>query len=272
MRLPKELTTVTPLSKTLASIVFVTLPIIAFLFGMIYQRMLGDDKVNIPPSWQKTCTLEAKICPNGSTVGRSGPNCEFTPCPSKITEVEEGGFCGGIAGVQCPNGYYCDYGGKNYPDASGTCIKEPDQPKDNKYVNENFGFSFNLNQGEWVVVCPNLNEFNDNIAVWITTDPREAKNQGSACAREESGKELFTSRKANNLNSIEDYFTTLSRDYNIEKEEITLLGVRGYKVTGTRNSSDPAPLPEKIKNLVFFNNGILYVIPSTLWSRNFSFL
>ena len=28
------------------------------------------------------CTAEAKICPDGSSVGRTGPNCEFAPCPS----------------------------------------------------------------------------------------------------------------------------------------------------------------------------------------------
>lgn len=27
------------------------------------------------------CTLEAKICPDGSAVGRTGPHCEFAPCP-----------------------------------------------------------------------------------------------------------------------------------------------------------------------------------------------
>ncbi|MFN7990754.1 MAG: hypothetical protein U0R44_01210 [Candidatus Micrarchaeia archaeon] len=27
------------------------------------------------------CTQEAKICPDGSAVGRTGPNCEFAPCP-----------------------------------------------------------------------------------------------------------------------------------------------------------------------------------------------
>lgn len=27
------------------------------------------------------CTLEAKICPDGSSVGRQGPRCEFEPCP-----------------------------------------------------------------------------------------------------------------------------------------------------------------------------------------------
>ena len=28
------------------------------------------------------CTREAKICPDGSAVGRVGPNCEFVACPS----------------------------------------------------------------------------------------------------------------------------------------------------------------------------------------------
>lgn len=30
----------------------------------------------------KGCTQEAKICPDGTSVGRTGPNCEFAPCPS----------------------------------------------------------------------------------------------------------------------------------------------------------------------------------------------
>jgi benzodiazapine receptor len=27
------------------------------------------------------CTMEAKLCPDGSAVGRTGPKCEFAPCP-----------------------------------------------------------------------------------------------------------------------------------------------------------------------------------------------
>jgi len=27
------------------------------------------------------CTMEAKICPDGTAVGRSGPQCEFAACP-----------------------------------------------------------------------------------------------------------------------------------------------------------------------------------------------
>ena len=29
----------------------------------------------------QACTMEAKICPDGSAVGRIGPNCEFEACP-----------------------------------------------------------------------------------------------------------------------------------------------------------------------------------------------
>lgn len=28
------------------------------------------------------CPMDAMLCPGGSSVSRSGPNCEFTPCPS----------------------------------------------------------------------------------------------------------------------------------------------------------------------------------------------
>lgn len=30
---------------------------------------------------QVACTAEAKICPDGTAVGRTGPNCTFAPCP-----------------------------------------------------------------------------------------------------------------------------------------------------------------------------------------------
>lgn len=30
---------------------------------------------------QTFCTADAKLCPDGSGVGRIPPNCEFAPCP-----------------------------------------------------------------------------------------------------------------------------------------------------------------------------------------------
>lgn len=29
----------------------------------------------------QACTMEAMVCPDGSSVGRTGPNCAFAPCP-----------------------------------------------------------------------------------------------------------------------------------------------------------------------------------------------
>ncbi len=35
------------------------------------------------------CTEDAKICPDGSAVGRVPPDCEFAPCPSGEMSLEE---------------------------------------------------------------------------------------------------------------------------------------------------------------------------------------
>lgn len=44
-------------------------------------KFFGATSSASPVPTQKACTLEAKVCPNGSSVGRTGPNCEFAPCP-----------------------------------------------------------------------------------------------------------------------------------------------------------------------------------------------
>ena len=50
---------------------------------------------------QKACTQEAKLCPDGSSVGRAGPNCEFAPCPSE--SLCEGGACPSETKEICDN-------------------------------------------------------------------------------------------------------------------------------------------------------------------------
>jgi len=74
-------------------------------------------KSNNPIGGAKACTMEAKICPDGSSVGRSGPNCEFAPCPAAKT------------GLANPASTYCvNQGGQsvivNNPDGSqgGNCV------------------------------------------------------------------------------------------------------------------------------------------------------
>ena len=52
----------------------------AFLIGIVVSisskyYLFGNKKTS-----NLACTQEAMICPDGSSVGRTGPNCTFAPC------------------------------------------------------------------------------------------------------------------------------------------------------------------------------------------------
>lgn len=70
-----------------------------------------------------TCTEEAKVCPDGTTVGRTGPNCEFAPCPSP-KECQVDSDCGLVQ--QCGMTWECSEG-KCYQ-ASKECPKQVVKP------------------------------------------------------------------------------------------------------------------------------------------------
>lgn len=68
---------------------------------VVWRRWFG-----IP---EKACTMEAKICPDGSAVGRVPPDCEFAPCPAEKDICEDrcgDGICQEIVcmaiGCPCP--------------------------------------------------------------------------------------------------------------------------------------------------------------------------
>ncbi|MDP3560406.1 MAG: DUF1016 N-terminal domain-containing protein [Legionellaceae bacterium] len=62
--------------KTVVIIISIT---IVFLIAFLaLNSFIRNQKLGIS---HNVCTQEAKICPNGSIVGRSGPNCEFSLCP-----------------------------------------------------------------------------------------------------------------------------------------------------------------------------------------------
>lgn len=52
--------------------------LIAFLLGGFFLSNKNSNQ-------QIACTQEAKMCPDGTSVGRTGPNCEFSPCPTEPT-------------------------------------------------------------------------------------------------------------------------------------------------------------------------------------------
>lgn len=61
------------------AIAVLTTFLILFVTGYYYGK--SSNNPNTPTDGGVACTEEAKICPDGSAVGRSGPNCEFPDCP-----------------------------------------------------------------------------------------------------------------------------------------------------------------------------------------------
>ena len=68
-----------PLKITMIVLVALTTLMSIFVVGYYYGKNYNNP--NAPIDGGVVCTQEAKICPDGSAVGRSGPKCEFSDCP-----------------------------------------------------------------------------------------------------------------------------------------------------------------------------------------------
>ena len=53
-------------------------------YGVLPQPPLLEPEPVTPPV--VACTMDAKMCPDGSFVGRVGPNCEFAACPEPVND------------------------------------------------------------------------------------------------------------------------------------------------------------------------------------------
>lgn len=61
--------------------------VVLFFIGIAFVAYKSlSDKAN--PDTEVACTLDAKVCPDGTLVGRVGPNCEFAPCPSYSEDIK----------------------------------------------------------------------------------------------------------------------------------------------------------------------------------------
>ena len=67
----------------------VVLIIVLGLGGFLYRYILERPTVLVGPG---ACTTDAKVCPDGTSVGRSGPGCTFATCPLPNVEVPEAGI------------------------------------------------------------------------------------------------------------------------------------------------------------------------------------
>lgn len=67
------------------NVVFALIAAVAIaILGLVWFFMPTSQPSDTDPD-AVACTMEAKICPDGSAVGRSGPKCEFAACPSSPT-------------------------------------------------------------------------------------------------------------------------------------------------------------------------------------------
>lgn len=60
---------------------------LAFAVATIAAACSPNKPPTPPDAGGPMCTTEAKICPDGSGVGRTGPNCEFAPCPAAASDA-----------------------------------------------------------------------------------------------------------------------------------------------------------------------------------------
>lgn len=63
--------------------------IIGILAVIVIATCLFMAANNTEKTTEVACTTEAFICPDGSAVGRTGPNCSFAPCPEPPTAEDD---------------------------------------------------------------------------------------------------------------------------------------------------------------------------------------
>lgn len=51
------------------------------------NQIVEETPGEVNPDEQVMCTMDARMCPDGSYVGRTGPNCEFAACPGEDNEL-----------------------------------------------------------------------------------------------------------------------------------------------------------------------------------------
>ncbi|MDO8466663.1 MAG: hypothetical protein Q7S83_00815 [bacterium] len=66
----------------LGEIVLLLVGLFLMYQGFVAPKLAESYKPGIPDG--VACTMDAKMCADGSYVGRGGPKCEFSKCPNEI--------------------------------------------------------------------------------------------------------------------------------------------------------------------------------------------
>lgn len=64
-----------------ASALFLVFGLVSFVYRSALER-----PAPLPEGFSEPiCPMDALVCPDGTTVGRGGPFCDFAPCPAPVS-------------------------------------------------------------------------------------------------------------------------------------------------------------------------------------------
>jgi hypothetical protein len=64
----------------------IVLIVVVGVGAFLYRNVVERPGTGVP---ETACTMEAKVCPDGTTVGRTGPSCSFAPCMLPNVEIAD---------------------------------------------------------------------------------------------------------------------------------------------------------------------------------------
>lgn len=86
-----------------------TIIAVLILIGILIAVNYDKRHAVAPVPQPVACTEEAMKCPDGSYVGRTGPSCQFAPCPVKVVPpVKSMGTIKGVVGLSPACGVIMD--------------------------------------------------------------------------------------------------------------------------------------------------------------------
>jgi len=109
------------------NLIFISAVVLVLGAGIFFWS--GFNKNSLKNNLPVACTMDAKLCSDGSAVGRTGPNCEFAKCPDVtdipyntsdlVLGVGENGKAGDLKitlnsvmqDSRCPSGVQCIWAG-----------------------------------------------------------------------------------------------------------------------------------------------------------------
>jgi len=170
-------------------IVIIGLIIVVFATALFAAgQMLNTPKDDINDE-EIACTADALICPDGSAVGRVGPNCEFAPCPTEEEDEEESEgilpYTSGVEGVvllgpQCPvvqEGEECP----DRPYQTTVDVFRAGSLYVSKRTDEDAHFTFSLPPGDYVLRARGGEVFPSCSELPVTVGPDAVEEVTLSC-------------------------------------------------------------------------------------------